>query len=264
MRRQLAQHAAGKRLVRLASLLHHRTLGRRQRHQRVPVVDQDVGAIDLLAQRLGRTQRKLVIDVARLARIEHAQAFLHRQSRRDDENRPRKILALRIGQRIRRLPDDDHAHHQRLAGAGGHLAAHALPWPAVARQIDALAKLRRTLHPPDQRLDRLDLAEVEGMHARRGVAPVLQQPARNGRRTRIAGRAPGVDPAANLIDARKLLAAPGVVADVEDFVAGRPAAGGFDQRPSPVRPPMAGRCGIRGVEDQGSSHFGICFKRLRQ
>jgi hypothetical protein len=65
--------------------------------------------------------------------------------------------------------------------------------------------------------------------ARRAVVPVLQQAAGNRRRARIVGRAPGGDATANLVDPLQRLAAPRVVANVEDFVAGGTATFKLDQ-----------------------------------
>ena len=83
---QLAQHPPGESLVALFALLHHRTVLILQRHQGVPVFDQDVGPIQLLAHCLRRAQFKLVVVVLRVAWQQHLQPRLHSQARSHQEN----------------------------------------------------------------------------------------------------------------------------------------------------------------------------------
>ena len=152
---QLAEHTAREGLVALLALFDHGALLLFERHQAVPVLDQDHGLIDLLPQRLIRAEPELVVDVLFVPRIEHLKTFLHGQPRGHNEDRRREFLTLRIGQRVQYLPGNDQAHDCRLAGAGRHLVADALPGSAIAGDMDTLLELRRCLHPPDQRLDRL-------------------------------------------------------------------------------------------------------------
>ncbi len=170
----------------------------------------------------------------------------------DPKNGRRKILAsLRVSQGIQRLPGDDHRHQRRLAGAGGHLAAQSFPRSAIACQENALPKFGGALHPPDQRLDGLQLAEVEGQLAGAAIQPVFQQAARDGGHARITGRTPSNDAPANFIDLPKAFRATGVVAHIEDFIARRPAFLAQAQSAISRLLPMAGRRVVGRVDDQG-------------
>ena len=53
-----------------------------------------------------------------------------------------------------------------LPAAGRHLVAQSLPRAAVAGNVNALLECARRLDPPDQRLDRFELAEIERMLSR--------------------------------------------------------------------------------------------------
>ena len=157
----------------------------------MPVLDQQLDPVQLLARGLGRAQIELVVDVPGIPRIEHLQALFHRQPGRHHEDVLREAPALfGIGDGIQRLPRHDHAHDQGLARARGHLRAQPLPGPAIARHMDPLLEIRRRLDPPDQRLDGLVLAKVEGEVARAAIPPMVEQPARHRGHARKIRRAP--------------------------------------------------------------------------
>ena len=222
VRRQLAQHAPREGLVGFAPLLHHGSLRFLQRHQRVPVLDQHLRLVQLLAQGLGRAKVELVI-VAALAGQQHLQPFLHGQARGHDEHSATEILVpLWIGQCVQHLPGDDHRHHRGLARPCGHLVAESLPRPAISGDRDALLVGLGPLDPPDQCLDRLELAEVERMLPRLAVVPVLQQLAGDDGHTGPAVRAPLIHARPDRVHQVQHLGALGVVARVEDLVARRP------------------------------------------
>src|SRR5690606_12629459 len=93
---------------------------------------------------------------------------------------------------------------------------------AVAGNGDALLVVGRCLDVPDQRLDRFELAEVEGvLPADLLVLPVCEQLPRHRRHARIAGRPPRIHALADAVDEVELDTADRVVAGVENLVAGR-------------------------------------------
>ena len=99
--------------------------------------------------------------------------------------RPISVLTFPVG--AKGVADDS------LACSRGHLAAQAFPRSAVARYVNALLVLRGCLDPPDQRLDRLDLAEVEGIVPAVSITPVFDQAARDRGDTGTIGFAPRAD-----------------------------------------------------------------------
>ena len=246
---QRAQHAPRVGLVALLALFHHRALLLFQRHQGVPVFNQDVGAVELLPQRLGWAQFKLVVVIVFMPGHQHLQARLHRQARRHQENSAR-ILARRlgVGQRVQHLPGDDHGHHRGLAAARGHLVAQPLKLAAIALDVDALAVLGQRLQVPDQRLDGFELAKVERpLPARHLVCipPVLQQPQRDGRGARPAVQPPLAHSVADGVHQRNGHLPPRVLARVDDFVTGRAACRFQPQGAVSVLGPMLLRLGKR-------------------
>ena len=115
VRSQLAQHTARESFVTFLALLHHRAFLIFQRHQRVPVLDQQFRLVQARAQCFVRAQVELVVDVLLIAWIERLQAALHRQARRHNEDGAREAAVLGVADRVQRLPGDDHAHQRRLA-----------------------------------------------------------------------------------------------------------------------------------------------------
>ncbi len=217
----------------------------------MPVLDQHLCLVQLLAQRLGRTEIELVV-IATLAGQQDLQSFLHRQARSHDEYRAAEILVpLRIGQRVQHLPCDDHRHHRGLAGAGRHLVAEPLPCPAVAGDRDALLEGLRPLDPPDQGFDRFQLAEVERVLPRLAVVPVFQQLAGDDGHAGPARLAPGVDASADGVDQIQHLRPLGVVAGVEDLVARRAALGLDFKLATLALDPMLSRADEWRVDDEG-------------
>jgi hypothetical protein len=83
-----SEHSAHIGFVTLRALLHHRAVLLLQRHQAMPVLDQDLDLIKLLPQGFIRAQREGVVVVLRMSRQQHLQPLLDRQARRDDEHRP--------------------------------------------------------------------------------------------------------------------------------------------------------------------------------
>ncbi len=248
---QFAQHTAGERLVRLPALLHDRAFLLLQRHESVPVLDQHFGLVQLLAQRLGRTQVELVV-VAALAGQQDLQTFLHGQPRCHDEHHAAEVLVpLRIGQRVQHLPCDDHRHHRGLARPRRHLVAEAFPRPAVAGDCDALFERVRPFNPPDQCLDGLKLAEVEWVLTRITVVPVLQQLASDDGHAGPARLAPGVDAGADRVDQIQHLRPLGIVARVENLVARGPTRGSDLQLAALGLNPMLGGADEGRVDDEG-------------
>ena len=254
VRGQLAEHAAHIGLIALGALPDHGLGLLLERHQAVPIVDQQFDLVELLAQGLVGADREQVVVVLRVTWLQHLQALLHCQARGDDEDRAGEVLvALRISQRVEHLPGDDHRHHRSLAAAGRHLAAQALPCTAIARNRHALLELGRRFHLPDQRLDGFELAEIEGVQAPGSpITPMLEQLPGDGGHARIVGRTPFIDALADTVDQLQLDATDGVVAGVEDLVACRPSA--LDQ----FEPAVAGALPVVGrslewrADDQGA------------
>ena len=99
--------------------------------------------------------------------------------------------------RVQRLPGDHHAHHRRLAGAGGHLGAqphHAvvvlagLVFEAAAHRMAAGDHFPQ----PDQRFRRLHLGEEQPVLHGLRVGPMVQEPPGGGGDAGIALVAPAV------------------------------------------------------------------------
>ena len=248
---ELAQHAAGEGFVGLPALLHDRAIRLLQRHQRVPFLDQHLGLVELLAKRFRRAQVVLVV-VAAGARQQHLQPCLHRQAGGDDEHGAAEIpVPLRVGQRVQDLPGDDHRHHRGLAGPRRHLVAEPFPGAPVAGNRDALLEGGGTLDPPDQRLDRLQLAEVERVLPGLAVMPVFQQLAGDDGDAGPAGVAPGIDAGPDGVDQIQDLGPLGVVAGVEDLVARRPPLGLDLQLAALALDPVLRRADEGRVDDQG-------------
>ena len=126
--------------------------------------------------------------------------------------------------RVGRLPDDQHRHHRRLAGAGRQfqrdprqLGVRLLVRPLQV-QADVLQVLLNAgaplaqnfgdLRQPDHGLDRLHLTEERAMAEELVIrpAPVLQQLLRNRRHApifRIRQRPPSVNAPPDLVDDRR-------------------------------------------------------------
>ncbi len=96
----------------------------------MPVLDQQLGLIELLPQRFVRAQAEFVVNVLVIARIQHLQTAFDRQSRRDDQYRFRVARILRVMNGVQALPSDDQRHQRSFAGTGRHFAANAFPRPA--------------------------------------------------------------------------------------------------------------------------------------
>ena len=249
--REFPQHPPHIGLVALGALFHHRALLRLERHQAVPVLDQDGGLIQLLALRLVRADRKLVVIIGRMAGQQHLQALFHRQPRRYDKNGPPKITAaLRVSQRVQHLPGDDHRHHRRLAAAGRHLVAQALPRATIAWNGNPLLELGRGFNMPDQRFDGFKLTEVKRMLARRRIVPVHQQATRYRSNAGKIGRTPFINALTDAIDQFQLDTAHRIVARIENLIARRTTTGQQIKRALVRAQPVVRRRLERRVDDQ--------------
>ena len=102
---------------------------------------------------------KLLVIVALRRRFQHRQPAFHRQPGRHHQNIFGKAGVLRIGHLVQDVPGNHHRHDDGLAGAGRHLAALADKVPAVAGDLNSHPLGCRRFGQPDQRLDRLQLAE---------------------------------------------------------------------------------------------------------
>src|SRR5690606_8315412 len=94
---------------------------------------------------------------------------------------------------------------------------------AITWYMDALLVFAGRLHPPDQRLDGFELAEVKRMLARLAVVPVLQQAARDAGDAGVVRRAPGIHALADAHHRVQRLRAARVGTGVEHLVTGGPA-----------------------------------------
>ena len=149
--------------------------------QSVIVGDDDLGAVDVV-QHVRRHQLTARVVAVRVVRLEHPEAVLDRDPGRDDEEAPRKALALGPPHRVHRLPGDQHRHDRRLARSGGQLESqpHQLGVGVVVRvrqvleEAFALRFVRRHLGEPDRRLCRFDLAEEGTDSGELVMSPVLE------------------------------------------------------------------------------------------
>jgi len=106
---------------------------------------------------------------------------------------------------------------------------------------------------PDQSLNGLDLAEVEGILAAGvRVLPVLQQPAGDGGHAGVAGLAPSIDPFTDAIDEIKLDGADRVVPRVENLVTRWSSPGLELQLVVALAQPVVRRAHERRIDNQGS------------
>ncbi len=98
---------------------------------------------------------------------------------------------------VQRLPGDHHAHHRRLAGAGGHLGAQphhvVVVLAGLAFEVAAHRILTGDNFPqPDERFRRLHLGEEQPVLHGLRVGPVVQEPPGSGGYTGVALVAPTV------------------------------------------------------------------------
>src|ERR1700694_3566333 len=100
---------------------------------------------------------EVVVIVAGTRWDQHLKAAFDGQAWCDDEDVLGEAFVLWIRHFVANLPGREHRHHDRLAGAGGHLAAPPNEWPAVTRDIHSNQICRRALGEPDERLDSLEL-----------------------------------------------------------------------------------------------------------
>ena len=133
---------------------------------------------------------------------------------------------------VGRVPGDDHAHHRRLARAGGHLGAvaHDAVVVLLGGVLDGdTGRMIAACHlgDPDQRLERLHLGEEQPRHVVL-AAPMMQEPPRHGRRTLVAALTPHIHDPADLVDRGVEI----VVAELENLLCRHvlPALGYRQQR----------------------------------
>ena len=160
----------------------------------------------------GTSSRAAVVAV-RVVRVQHAQPVTNGEAGGHDEESAAEAPAAGTAHRVDRLPGDDHRHDGGLArprwrasGPAGPAPGWPRRWPLRGgRGTSSRRRPRRgaTSVEPDQRLDRLDLAEEGPDAAEAVVAPVPQQ-AGGLRRdlpiARLRQRPPPVHVAAQLVD----------------------------------------------------------------
>ena len=234
----------------------------------VEVGDDDPGAVEV-GEHVRRDELAAAVVAVRVVRLQHAETVADRQARGDDEESAAEAPAAGMAHRVDRLPGDDHRHHGGLAGPGRELErqpGQARVGPGVGRLevveegLRAAAEPRRGLGEPDQRLDRLDLAEEGPEAAEAVVAPVPQQAGRlrgGAPIVRVRQRPPPVHVAAELVDdGRRVVALglrgnPGAVPELQPVLGGcrlpLPGLGdGRDEfRPPPLLDDAAGRLSFR-------------------
>ena len=191
-----------------------------------------------------------------MGRLQHRQAALDGEARRDDQHVPGEAPILRMRHLVEHLPGDEHGHHHRLAGTRGHLGAQALKAAAVGGDVQAHPLRRRRLAQPNQRLRRLQLAEEEapGREFLR-VRPIPKQTARDAGNARIAGLPPRLDAGADAVDQGNLHKDAGVVKGLgilrgDDVAGGTTARRQVKQAGAAVITPMPRRLLVGGVDDQ--------------
>ena len=202
--------------------------------------------------------------------------------------------------RVDRLPGDDHRHHGGLAGPGRELQGQPRQprvGPGVGRfevveeGLRAGAETRRGFGEPDQRFDRLDLAEEGPKAAEAVVAPVPQQAGRlrgDAPMARVRQRPPPVHVATELVDdGRRIvllglrgnpgaipelqrvlgaggLAFPGLRDGGDELGPPAPVDEPVGRLPLRVELPMAGGVLVRGVDDRmGEEAVGHGWLRSR-
>ena len=262
----------------------------RQRHRLAPpegvvVGDDDPGPPEV-AEHVRRDQLAAAVVAVRVVRLQHPQPVADGQAGGDDEEPAPEAPAAGPAHRVDRLPGDDHRHHGGLAGPGRQLQGQPRQprvGPGVGRfevveeRPLAPAPPRRDLREPDQRLDRLDLAEEGPDAAEAVVAPVAQQAGRlrgDLPVARIRQRPPPVHVAAQLVDDGRrvvplgLRGDPGAVPELQRVLGAGGLAcprfrdGGDElgppapvdepvgRLPLRVELPMAGGVLVRGVDDR--------------
>ena len=174
------------------------------------VRDDNPGAVDVPEHVPGYQLSAGVVAVG-VVGLKHAQPVFDRDARSHDQETPRETPAVRVADRVDRLPRDDHGHDGRLAGAGGQLQGQTRKLRVgvvvgvgntVEKAPSDLPELRRNLGQPDSRLDRLDLAEEGTDVAEVVVPPMLEQASGFRRDAPVVGvrqASPLVDVTANLI-----------------------------------------------------------------
>ena len=180
-------------------------------HEGMIVGDDDPGAPDV-GKHVDRRQFAAPVIAVGIVRLQDPEPVADREAGSDDEKTAGVRPAARPADRVDRLPGDDHRHHRRLAGAGRKLEGEPRkPGIAVRRfeviqeRLPAPTGPGRDFGQPDQRFDRLDLAEERANAAKTVVAPVPQEAGRLRRDVpvpRIRKRPPSIHLAAKLVDDR--------------------------------------------------------------
>jgi len=242
---QITQHAAGEGVRALLALVHHdvalAALGvRALRRELVPVGDQHLALVQL-GHQLRRDDVEGLVVVVLDVGAQHLQALEDGEVRAHHQRRIRKTLIARMAAAVAEGPGDQHRHNDRLAAAGGHLAAVAGQGGAavliglvrqgrkdlgrlledeggLAARHQRPVVLQRELrlgpkaHPAggenfvevDDRFDGLTLAEEQAPRAV-GSGPVRQQLPRHRRRVRVIRLPPAPHVLAQQIDQRQVV-----------------------------------------------------------
>jgi hypothetical protein len=163
---ELSQHLAHVGLVALRAPLVDRAPLRdpllRLPAEHVPVAHEHLPLPQPLAQRRGHDVEGVVV-VLGVRGQEHLEAAAHGEPRGHHEDVLREAAVLRVGHLVEHVPGNRHRHHDGLAGSRRELHAPAREGPAVARDLNSLRLRGRRLGEPDERLDRLELAEEEAL-----------------------------------------------------------------------------------------------------
>jgi len=198
-----AQHLAGVGLVGQGAALVHAApppdLLAGLPGEAMPVDHEDAPLAQAVGEPWGQdTEGVVIVPVG--AGLEDSEPLAHGKPRGHHQHVPRKARVLRVSHLVQHLPGDEHGHHDGLARTGGHLAAQPGERTPVPLQGQAHPVGGGALRQPDQRLDRLHLAEEEAALVELlRVLPVLQQAAGDARDAGVAGLSPGLHPRADLV-----------------------------------------------------------------
>ena len=256
--RHLAQHVAHVRLVALgATLVHAAAAGNalvRLPIERMPIAHAHPSLPKPVQQRRRHNVERLEVVLQR-GGLQHRQATLHGEPGRHHQHVLGEALVLGLRDLVQHLPRDHHRHHDGLAGAGGHLGAHALKRAAVGRHIHADFLRIGRFRQPDQRLHRLQLAEEQPRFRFLALVPVVEQAPSDCCDTRIPRFPPRLHPRANRVDERNLDEHAGIVERTRIFgrhhVARRsPPLGQVESARRAVVAPVVLRFLVGGVDDQ--------------
>src|SRR5581483_1396394 len=159
-----------------------------------------------------RDDVKQLIVIARRVRLKNLKTAPHGETRCNGEHIFAESPVLRVGHLIQNVPRDQHRHDDSLSRAGCHLGAQSSKLPAVAGYIYSDPVGRGTLDKPDQRFNRLKLAEKESSAvALLRIVPVFEEFLRYPRCAFISVACPRFNSRTDLIDQRQLSENSGII-----------------------------------------------------